>query len=256
MISPPTLLPSKDKLILTGLYLSKFDKEGLDALGFESFVEAFNVIGYALEARPASIKNYRDEFDPLHDNARKGWHKRPRRDYCMAIKEKYDHLALPEFVDLIRSLTGAMEDASKPIEGTQKKSGVAGGFAQRLITGLAAEHYFQSQQPKISDFCFSTCTLEDTTKLGCGYDFRLWPQATNQFLAVEVKGIKDRAGSLALMEREHDSAEELAERYFLFVVKNFRELPFHEIHQNPLQGPLAFTRKERVVVQVSWVAAA
>jgi hypothetical protein len=36
----------------------------LKELSFESFVEAFNVIGYALGSKPASIKNYRDEFDP------------------------------------------------------------------------------------------------------------------------------------------------------------------------------------------------
>lgn len=69
----------RDKLVLTGLYLSKFDEAGLKRLGFKTFTEAFNVIGYALGAKPASIKNYRDEFDPLFPNRRKGWHKRETR---------------------------------------------------------------------------------------------------------------------------------------------------------------------------------
>jgi hypothetical protein len=41
-------IPVREKPVLTGLYLSKYDAAGLKKLGFESFVEAFNVIGYAL----------------------------------------------------------------------------------------------------------------------------------------------------------------------------------------------------------------
>ncbi len=48
MLLDPQKIPTREKLILTGLYLSKYDLMGLRKLGFESFVEAFNVIGYAL----------------------------------------------------------------------------------------------------------------------------------------------------------------------------------------------------------------
>ena len=41
-------LTLREKSILAGLYLSKFDVEGLKVLGFGSFTEAFNVIGLAL----------------------------------------------------------------------------------------------------------------------------------------------------------------------------------------------------------------
>ena len=66
----PQRISSREKLILTGLFLSKYDKLGLRRLGFETFLEAFNVVGYALGGKPASIKNYRDEFDPLFPNRR------------------------------------------------------------------------------------------------------------------------------------------------------------------------------------------
>jgi len=67
---------NRAKSILTGLYLSKYSQEGLKELGFKSFQEAFNVLGFSLSSKPASLKNYRDEFDPLFPNNRKGWHKR------------------------------------------------------------------------------------------------------------------------------------------------------------------------------------
>jgi len=70
-------LHNRDKQIICGLFLSKFDKSAIKKLGFESFTEAFNTLGYSLGARPASIKNYRDELDPYFPNDRRGWHKRP-----------------------------------------------------------------------------------------------------------------------------------------------------------------------------------
>jgi hypothetical protein len=61
-------MDNRDKSIVTGLYLSKFDKDGLRELGFNTFQEAFNILGFSLESNPSSIKNYRDEFDPLFPN--------------------------------------------------------------------------------------------------------------------------------------------------------------------------------------------
>jgi len=46
----------------------------------------------------------------------------------------------------------------------------------------------------------------------------------------------------------------LRDRFFLFVVKNFQESPFHEIFQDPLSSKLQFRKTERVTVQVSWLA--
>jgi hypothetical protein len=91
------------------------------------------------------------------------------------------------------------------------------------------------------------------TRLGCGYDFRLRTGTQKDFLAVEVKGLKERMGSLSLTPKEHDTAMALRERFFLFVVKNFQESPFHEIFQDPLSGKLQFKRTERTTVQISWL---
>ena len=54
----------RERLMLAGLFLSKFDREGLKCLGFSNFVEAYNAMGYALGGKPTSVKNYMQEFDP------------------------------------------------------------------------------------------------------------------------------------------------------------------------------------------------
>jgi len=251
--STTAMMTTKKKLILSGLYLSKFDSLGVRKLGFDNFKEAFNVIGYALGSRPASIKNYRDEFDPLiQTNPRKGWHKRSTRSHILANFEEYNGLDFESFSAVVKSFFGSDEDAWGPTAPAEQRDEGESPFAQRLITGLAAEHYFESIHTEIPEF--QGYVAENTTRFGCGYDFRLRTELNQEdFLAVEVKGLKDQTGSLSMTPKEYDVASVMRERFFLFVVKNFRELPSHEIFQNPLSGNLHFRRTERVIVQLSWM---
>jgi hypothetical protein len=247
------LVSTREKLILAGLYLSRYDLAGVRKLGFASFTEAYNVIGFALGSQPASIKNYRDEFDPLVSNRRKGWHKRPFRDYCHAVFQDYESLDFESFTDLINLFLGYGTGALGDIDAAAESSESASAFAQRLITGLAAEQYFESVRGDIPEF--RDYLLENTTRHGCGYDFRLTRKSDDrEFLAVEVKGLRDQTGSVSMTPKEYLAAEMLKDRFFLFVVSNFRKAPSHQSFQNPLSGGLEFRRVERIVVQVSWLA--
>ena len=241
-------LSPREKAILAGLYLSKFDSEGLRQLGFDSFIQAFNVIGSALGVQPASVKNYRDEFDPLFPNRRKGWHKRPIRDYCKAIYVSFGGLSLKDFTILLKRIIYKEHDLDVLMEEVERKQGEDQSFAKRLITGQAAEQYFRARYKEIG--VFKDFELEDTTKLGCGFDFRLFSSST--FYGIEVKGLSESNGSIALTGKEYSVASLLRRRFFLFVVKNFKENPFHELYRDPLNGPLVFDRLEQRIVQVSW----
>jgi len=157
-------LSLREKSVLTGLYLSKFDLEGVHRLGFNSFTEAFNILGHALGVRPASVKNYRDEFDPLFPNERKGWHKRPIREYCKAVYERFNRLNLEAFTKFLKeviykdhAVDVLMETIARE-EGTQDES-----FVKRLLTGQAAEQYFKRNYKDIQ--VFSGFDIEDTTRL-------------------------------------------------------------------------------------------
>lgn len=245
-------ITTREKLILAGLYLSKYDLLGLKKLGFEGFAEAFNVIGYAMGSKPASVKNYRDEFDPLFPNRRKGWRKRSIREYCRKVFEEYKDLDLDVFTGLIQSFVGYDENVWSEVQAEDEREESDSSFAKRLITGLAAEQYFAEVHSSLREF--EGYTLENTTLLGCGYDFRLRSASFEDFVAVEVKGLRDRAGTLSLTPKEYEVASALKERFFLFVVKNFQESPFHQMFQDPLSCLLSFRKQERVVVHVSWLA--
>ena len=140
----------KDKAILTGLYLSKYNKKGLSKLGFKNFKQAFNILGFALNNKPSSIKNYRDEFDPLFPNGRKGWHKRKIRAYCKHFYDNFNHLNFIVFSDLIKSFL--IENYDSEVNIYAEEENVLGSVAKRLLTGKAAEEYFKKEYLNIQTF--------------------------------------------------------------------------------------------------------
>ncbi|MBN1830182.1 MAG: DUF3883 domain-containing protein [Deltaproteobacteria bacterium] len=240
-------LTTREKLILTGLFLSKFDERGLKVLGFGGFSEAFNTLAFSLKASPASLKNYRDEFDPFFPNPRKGWHKRPIRQYCKTLMDEFGDMSIDEFAALIKteiSVSGELALVEERVDTSESST-----FAKRLVTGQAAEKYFEKVYSTITPF--QECELVNTTSLGCGFDYRMLTRK-GPFLAVEVKGMTAANGGIQLTSKEHKAAELFEDRFFLFVVRNFAEKPFHTMFQNPLRSQLEFERRETVTVQVSW----
>ena len=240
---------NRDKAILIGLYLSKFDRYGLAALGFEGFHQAFNVMGYTLGCKPASIKNYRDEFDPYFVNPRQGWHKRAIRDYCKVFIDDFRSLAFNEFTELIKSFVIRDYDIEKLIDKVEKVDR-SESVSKRLVTGNAAEGYFRMNYSSINEF--QDFQLQDTTYLACGFDFRL--SLATDFFCIEVKGLNANTGSLSLTEKEYKVANEFKERYCLFVVMNFIEKPYHRLLFDPLNNILNFKKTERIVTQISYNA--
>lgn len=245
-------LTQREKLILAGLYLSKFDKRGLARLGFGSFTEAFNAIGLSLKGRPASLKNYRDEFDPLFPNPRQGWHKRPLRKYCEEVFTEFGQLGLDAFADLLQSLVmGApVVEGLEDLVSETPEMETETSFAKRLITGAAAEGYFEKVFAQLN--AFDGCSFVNTTRFGCGFDFKIDVPDRADFLAVEVKGLSSVSGSVVMTEKEHRVADRLRDRYFLFVARNFAEEPFHTLYRDPLNCGLAPVQRRRKVELISW----
>jgi hypothetical protein len=240
---------TRDKAILCGLYLSKFDQAGLAALGFESFKEAFNALGTAIGAKPASVKNYRDEFDPRHpDNPRQGW-KRPLRKHCEAIWSQFADADMDTLAGILKASLYQGGELDLIVE----KSGIEEGtFAKRLITGQAAERYFSDHFH--DHLPFEGYEMLDVTQRGCGFDFKLTRDTADDFLAIEVKGLSGKSGSISMTEKEMRVAQLLRDRYFLFVVSNFSDSPESKFYRDPSAIEAFFSPLERTIRQVSWVA--
>lgn len=236
------------KAMLIGMYFSKYDKQALEILGFESFTEAFNIIGLAINAKPLSIRNYRDEFDPVFPNERKGWHNRPMFRTRKEMLDKYNDLSIDAFTEIIKQVIYKNPDIDL-IEDKIEEQERQNTFAKRLLTGQAAEQYFKDNYKFID--IFNSSILEDTTKQGCGFDFRL--NFGETFFVVEVKGLEKDKGGMGLTDKEYRTATFLRDNYFIFLVKNFIETPNHRIFRNPIfANELEFSKHEKTVKQISW----
>jgi len=220
-------MTARESQILCGLLLSKYNEQALAALGFESFAEAYNVLGSALSVSPATIKNYRDELDPYFPNRRRGWHQRPLRLHCKAVLEEYGGMVLPELAMLVKTLFDPTADLleTEPQQEYAEETALSSSFAKRLITGRAAEGFFRANYDGHEEWRGGS--LVDTTSTGCGFDFRINFADTASFHAIEVKGLFDSRGNIMLTEKEHRRADQFRDRYFLYVVRNFRESHSH-----------------------------
>jgi hypothetical protein len=65
--------------LIAAYFLSRYDREALKLLGQSNFTAAFEEVSNCLRVNQNTVKNMRDEFDPIHDNSRAGWYQRPLR---------------------------------------------------------------------------------------------------------------------------------------------------------------------------------
>lgn len=246
-----THLNNTDKAMLMGLFMSKFDKRALNSFGFTSKQEAYNVFGYAVKASPNSIKLYKQEYDPYYPNGNNGFAKRKTKSHCLELMERFDYLNFEEFQCLVNMFVLDTYVDLGDIRKNKRQSKERKFIANRLLTGKAAEEYFVMNYQKITPF--QNYLLTDTTNMGCGFDYKLSLNTDNYY--VEVKGINERQGSILMTDKEHSMAEDLMERYCLFVVCNFKKSPIHQMFFNPLYDErLLFTKKERQVTQISYTS--
>ena len=246
-----TQLNNTDKAMLMGLFMSKFDKRALNSFGFTSKQEAYNVFGYAAKASPNSIKLYKQEFDPYYPNGNQGFSKRKTENHCLELMERFNNLSFEEFQCIVNLFVLDLYVDLGDIRKDKRQSKERKFMANRLLTGKAAEEYFVMNYQNITPF--QNYLLTDTTNMGCGFDYKLSLNNDNYY--VEVKGINERHGNILMTDKEHSMAEDLLERYCLFVVCNFKKSPIHQMFFNPLSDErLLFTKQERQVTQISYTS--
>lgn len=215
--------------LIVAYYLSRFDKSAYEALGFDRIEATHAAVGRALGVKASTVKNMRDEFDPLHDNPRKGWHQRELWPSRQKVVEMFGEMEESELYGIV---FGILQDAALRedddvqdiirlvVESDRKPSRESASPAARMRTGRLAEDYF-------IDFHAETGrptpgVLQDTRYEACGYDFEI-RNADTTF--VEVKGTADRSGGILFTDKEWRIASEKADTYVVALVRNVIEVP-------------------------------
>lgn len=215
--------------LVVGYAMSRLDRRFLSAFAFAKWDAAFDAFGRALAIPPTSVKNLRDEFDPIHANPRKGWRNRPMLPNRARIAEEFESTsdaALIEFVRRILARDGeAIHDA---IDLLAPPPGLAAAAAARILTGRRAEAFLLHNCRGILGH--DPSHLRDAREDMSGFDFELRVEPS---VYVEVKGLQGRVGDILFTDREWKEAGRHRERYWLVVVANALERPFANVVRDP-----------------------
>ncbi|PGN62200.1 hypothetical protein CN978_25045 [Priestia megaterium] len=221
-------------------YLAKFNEDAVQNLGYTGFRNAFNNIGAKLNYSPNSVKNRRDDFDPLFGH-RAGWHQVELGRSNLEIVDSFDHLSEEALRAIVLDLLDGGSSSEIVLPNTNRQSST---YTTRGVTGRRAEAFFMEWFAKH----FPNENLIDTRDLGCGYDFRI----ENSNRVYEVKGLSGNDGGVLFTDKEWKVAAELQDNYYLVLIKGcFSESPIVETYPNP---HFQFSPRKQVtaVINVNW----
>ena len=214
--------------LIIGYAMSRLDRRYLAAQNCPSWKEAFRRAGTSLDVSPASFKNLRDEFDPVHGNTRRGWHRRPlranRQRVLGELCDVSDGALLELVARILRRDVDAIDSAVTPLSMPAR---YIPNVAERFLTGRRAEEHFMAHCEQILDV--TRTMLVDRRLDACGFDFGV----CDRELAIEVKGLKLLRGEVLFTDREWSEAIGRRAGYVLVIVGNLIAKPKVRAIWNP-----------------------
>lgn len=234
-------------------YLSRFDEEAYKNLGYGNQLETHNKVGELLSINPHTVKNWRDEFDPLFEH-RAGWYQRPMNPSRIRVAQALENLDEPSIRSIVMDiLLGKIKEESESeeqlllIASEKSNSKEAQKFILRAPTGKAAEAFFikyfsEAKKPYDGQ-------LIDCRDLGVGYDFRI-ESATEKYF-IEVKGLSEISGGVLFTSKEWTVAKVAGDHYFLCIVSNLNQNPKIVFIRNPFEK-LNPKKNIYTTIQISW----
>lgn len=234
-------------------YLARFDKVALKNLGYKNWKSSFLDISNNLDVKEHSVRNWRDEFDPLF-GYRAGWYQRPMSPSRTNVALALEHLDEPEIRAIVEDilsgkigsdtanlnhlLTIADENSNKESNSSYILRGPTGKKAEQFFI----EHHKNNNLPIAGE-------LIDTRDFGCGYDFKI--TTNNKKHCIEVKGLASNQGGILFTNKEWETAKNERENYTLCLVSNILEHPEITFINNPYS---TLNPKKNIIqtVQVQW----
>jgi len=233
--------------IVLGYAMSRLDSRYLRYRGVRTWRSAFEEAARALSVRSSSIKNLRDEFDPVHGNQRRGWHQRPLRPNRQRVLDDLKDVSNDALMALVDRIIARDEEATnEAVDSMAAIPRTAHNVAERLLTGRRAEEYFLAHSQSLVGFAADE--LVDRRQAACGYDFGITRLPE---VGIEIKGMKFTTGELLFTDREWSEASARLENYWLVVIGSLNSKPRGKVLHNP-HGNLRATCSYQVTVAAVW----
>lgn len=232
--------------LIVGYAMSRLDEGYLMSQGVKTWRAAFSRAAEVLEVPPASLKNLRDEFDPFHDNSRRGWWHRPIRPNRQRVMGDLSGLSDDALVECVNRILAKDEAATDELfDSLVGVRAPAHNVAERLFTGRRAENLFLENCE--SWIGVSRPDVVDRRDSALGFDFGVdgIPQR-----AIEVKGLKGLSGAIQFTDREWSEAKVRRNEYWLVVVGNVAATPVFKLWKDPQRVLDAQCRYQRSIAAV------
>lgn len=240
--------------LIVSYYLSKFDRKALEYLGYSSFTKAFEDIGSKLNVPPNTIKNMRENFDPLHPNGRVGWYQRELSPSRLDVVENFNHFSEDAITVIVKGILNEERTLNSSLDvytsviNSEETNGSSRTYTTRGITGNKAEELFiEAFKNGLIEGFYGD--LSDRRNDGCGYDFEI--NQNGKKIAFEVKGLLEERGGINFTDKEWNVARELGTNYIVVLISNIKEIPFITLYIDPYN---TLASKERVytTVAINW----
>ena len=233
---------------LIGYGLAKFDYAFIHEFGFTTktaFGQYFVDLGLANTWK--AVSNRQDSFDPYFDNGRRGWYQRNQREHIkLFIDSLFGNEDAHGFANVVKMYIKDI-DSNIDLSVASASPATKSKFKQLQETGKEAEFYFMSNYKSVERF--ENGILEDARLWGDGYDFQI--QTGNTFLLAEVKGVREKHGSIRMTQNEYNKAAEYKYDYILVIVSNLVSTPKLSLFENPIEL-LQLTPREQRAVQTNF----
>jgi hypothetical protein len=217
--------------LVVGYAMSRLDTRFLSVFGLRSWDGAFATFAKVLDVKPKSIKNLRDEFDPIFPNPRKGWWKRKMNASRVVVADALELTSDAALIVMVREiLEGREAEVAQALDLLAPRADVAAAAVERLATGRLAEKFVMENCRRVLGH--EPAILRDAREDLAGFDFEL---RTNPSVVVEVKGLSGRYGDLLFTDREWFEAQRRRERYWLVVVGLATTRPEASVLRDPSQ---------------------
>lgn len=234
--------------IIVAYAMSRLNHVFLARFRFKTWRSAFATTGDVLGVAPTSMKNLRDEFDPLH-GIRKGWHQRPLRPNRQRVLSEFCEVSDDAILEVVgRLLDRDLEATAEIVQPLAFAKDRVENVAERIRTGRLAEEYFLEHSQIICGV--PAKSLRDGRHDAAGYDFGV---VDRPGIAIEVKGLKVCSGAVLFTDLEWRTARARSENYWLVVVGGLATMPKARLWRNPYELLDARSSLRRTTT-VSWRA--
>lgn len=234
-------------------YLARFDKIALKNLGYKNWESSFLDISDKLDVKKHSVRNWRDEFDPLF-GYRAGWYQRPMSPSRTNVALALENLEEPELRVIVEDiLSGKIQSDTEnlnhllSIADENSDKARTSSFILRGPTGKKAEQFF-IEYHRLNNLPVAG-ELIDTRDLGCGYDFEIKSESDQHF--IEVKGLASNLGGLLFTNKEWETSKQERTKYTVCLVSNINDSPEISFINDPF-SKLNPSKNIIQTVQVQW----